>query len=100
MKTVLISVGLVVSILATPATAEEPGRYQAFPLSKSPADGADKVMIIDTGTGDLWLVADSPAFGGYAAKTSMTYMGKVTPGHAPGETTTFTRSEAPAKKPN
>ncbi len=96
MKTVFACVGLMMSILAASAAAEEAGRYQGFPVSRS-ADGADKIMIIDTSTGDLWLISDSPAFAGYAAKTSMTYMGKVTPGHAPGETTTFSRSEAPAK---
>lgn len=89
-----IPIALLSSLLATPAIAGDPviGRYQGFILPKGSNEiNGDRMMVLDTATGDLWQWWDSPALNQSAAKAGITYMGRVTPGTAPGETRTFQR---------
>jgi hypothetical protein len=63
------------------------GRFQGFVLPKGSNDlGGDRMMVLDTATGDLWQWWDSPALNQSPAKSGITYMGRVAPGIAPGET--------------
>jgi hypothetical protein len=67
---------------------------------KSGNELGDRIMILDTRSGDLWQWWDAPALGNFPAKTGITYMGKVTPGTAPGETRSFQRFDITPKKSN
>jgi len=78
------------ALAATPAIAQNAGRYQAVALPKAPNETGDRIMILDTVTGDLWQRAEAPTIGNSAGGDSMTYMGRPDPGK-PGETKTFKR---------
>lgn len=91
---------LLAAILTHPANAENIGRYQALALPKAANELGDRIMILDTSTGDLWQWWDAPGLGQFPTKTGITYMGKVAPGSAPGETHSFQRFDAPLKKPD
>jgi hypothetical protein len=75
--------------MVSPTVAAETGRYQAVPLSKSANEFGDRIMILDTATGELWQWWDAPALGNHPGRTGITYMGKVEPSVAPGETVSF-----------
>ena len=70
------------------------GRYQAIALPRDPGNAGDKMMIVDTFTGDVWQWFDSPALSQYIGRSGVTYMGKLKPGIKPGETVTFKRYDA------
>jgi hypothetical protein len=54
------------------------GRYQAVAMPRSPGEGFDSVLIVDTRDGHLWQWIGSPSSGPQALR----YMGQVTPrGH-------------------
>ena len=72
-------------------TAKNNGRYQALALPHDPGTAGDKMMIVDTLTGDVWQWFDSPALSQYIGRSGVTYMGKLKPGKKPGETITFKR---------
>jgi hypothetical protein len=76
------------TLAATPAIAQNTGRYQGVALPKAPNETGDHMMILDTVTGDLWQWSEAPAIGNSAGGESMTYMGRPDPGQ-PGETKTF-----------
>lgn len=89
-----IPIALLSIILVTPVIAGDSviGRYKGFILPKGSSEiGGDRMMVLDTTTGDLWQWWDSPALNQSPAKAGITYMGRVTPGTAPGETKTFQR---------
>ncbi len=74
------------------------GRFHVITLPRSPADAmGDKLMILDSATGDLWQWWDQPATAAAPAKTGITYMGRVTPGTAPGDTVIVPKSGTPKK---
>ncbi|MGA2088088.1 MAG: hypothetical protein ABSG66_04130 [Stellaceae bacterium] len=77
------------------SVAADVGRYQAVPLSKVQGEFGDRIMILDTITGDLWQWWDAPAMGNDPGRSGITYMGHVKPSATPGETTTFRRFDAP-----
>jgi hypothetical protein len=77
------------------ALANDIGRYQAIPLPKSESEVGERIMILDTSTGDLWQWWDAPALANVPARSGVTYMGKVAPGSAPGETRSFQRFDKP-----
>jgi hypothetical protein len=90
-KAILIAISLF-GLLTVPAFAADVGRYQAIPLAKSTSlGGEDAIMILDTQTGDFWEWFSAPGIGKNPPVTGITYMGKVTPGNSPGETTTIQR---------
>jgi hypothetical protein len=76
------------ALAATPAIAADTGRYQAVALPKAPNETGDRMMILDTVTGDLWQWSEAPTNGNSAGGDSMTYMGRPDLGQ-PGETKTF-----------
>jgi hypothetical protein len=81
---------------AGPAYAENPvGRYEMVALPKQPGSYDNRVMILDTADGHLWQWWEAPAVGSSAPSTGITYLGKVTPGNAAGETQPARRSAAP-----
>ena len=78
------------------AHAENPvGRYEMVTLPSQPGSYDRRVMILDTVDGHLWQWWEAPAVGGSAPTSGITYLGKVAPGSAPGETVPAHRSGAP-----
>jgi hypothetical protein len=96
---------IIVSILAlsalsliTPglAHAENPvGRYEMIALPNKPGSFDNRVMILDTADGHLWQWWEAPAVGSSVPSSGITYLGKVAPGTAAGETMPAHRSSAP-----
>ena len=71
------------------------GRYEMLALPKQPGSYDNRVMILDTADGHLWQWWEAPAVGSSVPSSGITYLGKVTPGNAPGETMPAHRSGAP-----
>ena len=67
-----------------PSAAEENGRYQIAPLSSTQSSSGYNALIIDTREGYLWAYWDAPGPDGKFGEGS-TFLGKVAPGTAPGE---------------
>jgi hypothetical protein len=76
-----IPFALSAGLLASPVSADSPmGRFQGFVLPKGSNDlGGDRMMVLDTATGDLWQWWDSPALNQSPAKSGITYMGHGSP---------------------
>jgi len=91
MRIIFASFLILASIVSHDAIAADGGRYQAIVLPKNPGDTFSTMMILDTTTGDLWQWMEAPGMGKISEYLGMTYMGKVTPGSAPGETRPFQR---------
>jgi hypothetical protein len=85
------------SLTALPAAhAENPvGRYEMVTLPNKPGSFDNRVMILDTADGHLWQWWEAPAVGSLVASSGITYLGKVVPGTAAGETMPAHRSSAP-----
>jgi hypothetical protein len=78
------------------AHAENPvGRYEMVALPNRPGSFDNRVMILDTADGHLWQWWEAPAMGSMAPGSGITYLGKVTPGNANGETMPAHRNGAP-----
>ena len=78
------------------AHAENPvGRYEMVALPNKPGSYDNRVMILDTADGHLWQWWEAPAVGSSVPSSGVTYLGKVTPGTAAGETMPARRSAAP-----
>jgi hypothetical protein len=97
-----LALSVSVCLLATPATssAADVGRYQAIPLPKVQNQLGDMIMILDTSTGDLWEWWVGPAIGDSKASEGVVYIGKMTPGSAPGEIRPIERFYTNPKKSN
>jgi hypothetical protein len=93
----IIVFGFMVFSANIPARAEDVGRYQAVSVPKAANEFVDRVMILDTKTGDFWLWWESPAVQGSPGGLGITYMGKVTPGSVEGYTHPIQRSNDTAK---
>ena len=61
----LITLALLVAVPLRLANAEDVGRYQMVPLPKAPNEFGDRVMILDTTTGDLWQWWEATSTGQY-----------------------------------
>jgi hypothetical protein len=96
---------IIVSILALPALSliapraahtENPvGRYEMVALPNKPGSFDNRVMILDTADGHLWQWWEAPAVGSSVPSSGITYLGKVAPGAAAGETMPAHRSSMP-----
>jgi len=92
----LIALVLSAAGAAQAQTAQNPvGRYEMVALPKQPGSYENRVMILDTADGHLWQWWEAPAVGSTAPSSGITYLGKVTPGNAPGETLPARRGGAP-----
>ena len=79
-----------------PAQAQNPvGRYEMVTLPSKPGSYDNRVMILDTADGHLWQWWEAPAVGSTASSSGITYLGKIAPGAAPGETQPVRHSGAP-----
>jgi hypothetical protein len=89
MRIALALVALALSAAGgTQAQTQNPvGRYEMVALPKQPGSYDNRVMILDTADGHLWQWWEAPAVGSAISSSGITYLGKVTPGNAPGETT-------------
>jgi hypothetical protein len=77
----------------TPARAEnDVGRFQMATLPNKAGSFDSRVMILDTTNGDLWQWWEAPAVGSSVPSSGITYLGRVTPGAAPGTTAPARRS--------
>jgi hypothetical protein len=93
--TVLSSLTILSICFHSPHAAEAQnaiGRYQMVTLPTKPGSFDSRVMILDTTDGDLWQWWESPAVGSSVPNTGITYLGKVAPGNAAGQTTPTRRS--------
>lgn len=84
--------------LITPhaARAQNPvGRYEMVTLPTKPGSYDSRVMILDTADGHLWQWWEAPAVGSSAPSSGITYLGKVAPGAAVGETAPAHRTGTP-----
>ena len=96
--TAFAALSLLMSLAAIPQVAQaqsEVGRYQMTALPIKPGSFDNRVMILDTSNGDLWQWWEAPAVGSSVPTSGITYLGRVTPGSAPGETTPAHRSTPP-----
>jgi hypothetical protein len=93
----LVMLALLIAVPLRLANADDVGRYQMVPIPKAPNEPGDRVMILDTTTGDLWQWWEAPRTGQYGGGDGLTYMGRVAPGSRPGETRTFRRFSLPTK---
>lgn len=60
-------------------------RYQAIPVGPGYEFGAEKVMILDTESGHIWLWLESPANNRDAGGRYLIYQGQARPGREVGE---------------
>lgn len=60
-------------------------RYQAIPVGQGYEFGAEKVMILDTESGHLWLWVESPATREESGGRYLIYQGQARPGREVGE---------------
>ena len=92
----LIALALPVAGSANAQTTENPvGRYEMVALPDKPGSYETRVMILDTADGHLWQWWEAPAVGSSVPSSGITYLGKVAPGNAPGETQPARHSGAP-----
>ncbi|MGE0386770.1 MAG: hypothetical protein AB7Q97_18750 [Gammaproteobacteria bacterium] len=60
-------------------------QYQIAPLVDPSGMGADKALILDSGSGHLWLWVERPADGVNGGARYLIYQGQLRPGKAMGE---------------
>lgn len=72
------------ALLSSSITLAEP-RYQAIPVGQGYEFGAEKVMILDTESGHLWLWVESPATREESGGRYLIYQGQARPGREVGE---------------
>ena len=82
----LIALALPSAGAAKAQTQNPVGRYEIAPLPNKPGSYDNRVIILDTADGHLWQWWEAPAVGSSVPSSGITYLGKVTPGNAPGET--------------
>jgi hypothetical protein len=77
----------VFSVFASVAMADDVvGRYQAIPIPQaSNAISSGGVLLLDTRDGHVWEWWHAATVGNVAGGAGITYMGKLTPGKAPGD---------------
>lgn len=71
--------------LTLPVMTRAEGRYQVIPLSDGGGLGPEKVVIIDTVAGHMWVWAESPANPVDPGGRYLIYQGKLRPGNTMGE---------------
>ncbi len=71
--------------LATPAAADEVGRYQAIPMPRADNGQYTQALILDTKDGHLWLWNAHPGLGGQTQIETLIYEGQVKPGKNMGD---------------
>jgi hypothetical protein len=92
MRSGFVAIAALVSILVAVQARADPaaiGRYQAIALPRGADDLPNKIMILDTVTGDLWQWWERPSSPVDFGPAGITYMGRVAPGSAAGATRTF-----------
>ena len=83
------------ALLSSRFALAEP-RYQAIPVGQGYEFGAEKVMILDTESGHLWLWVESPATREESGGRYLIYQGQARPGREVGEI--IGSQEWPARK--
>ena len=91
----LVALAFLASGVAQAQTQNPVGRYEMLALPKQPGSYDNRVMILDTADGHLWQWWEAPAVGSSVPSSGFTYLGKVTPGNAPGETQPARHGETP-----
>jgi hypothetical protein len=83
-------------IIPHAARAQNPvGRYEMVTLTTKLGSYDSRVMILDAADGHLWQWWEAPAIGSSVPSSGITYLGKVSPGTAVGETAPAHRTGAP-----
>ena len=94
-----LSVFILLVSLIVPVITKAEGRYQIIPLSSSGGIGPEKVVIIDTVAGHMWVWTESPANPVDPGGRYLIYQGKLRPGNTMGEIIDKQEwSSAPVKK--
>lgn len=75
----------VVPMMLDPSLASAEQRYQAIPVGPGYEFGAEKVMILDTESGHIWLWLESPATSKDSGGRYLIYQGQARPGREVGE---------------
>jgi hypothetical protein len=82
----LARVFILLVILIAPLLTRAEGRYQVIPLLDSSGGfGPEKVVIIDTVAGHMWIWTESPANPVDPGGRYLIYQGKLRPGNTMGE---------------
>lgn len=81
----LLSVFMLSVLLTLPVMTYAEGRYQVIPLSNSGGLGPEKVVILDTVAGHMWVWVESPANPVDPGGRYLIYQGKLRPGNSMGE---------------
>lgn len=75
----VLTVGLILSVVTDAPAVEPSGRYQAIPL------GETHTLIIDTQTGNVWKWFDGIGNNNSQGGSGIRYEGAAVPGDRPGE---------------
>ena len=95
----LLSVFMLLMSLTSPVMTKAEGRYQVIPLPNSTGIGPEKVVILDTVAGHMWVWVESPANPVDPGGRYLIYQGKLRPGNTMGEIIDKQEwSSTPAKK--
>lgn len=86
-----------VALFVSVASFATDGRYQAVPIDPGQGFGADKVLLLDTVSGHLWIWIESPAVDDDPGGRFLIYQGQLAPGKKMGEI--IDKQEWPAKPP-
>lgn len=84
---------MLVNVAATAAD----GRYQAVPIDPGQGFGSDKVLLLDTVSGHLWIWIESPAVEDDPGGRFLIYQGQLAPGKKMGDI--IEKQEWPAPPP-
>lgn len=76
---------LFLGYLLHPLAAMADGRYQAITLSDGGGIGPEKVMILDTEAGHMWVWTENPATPAAPGGRLLIYQGRLRPGNDMGE---------------
>ena len=80
-------------LLGAVAAQAADGRYQAVPIDPGQGFGADKVLILDTVSGNLWIWIESPAVEDDPGGRFIIYQGQLAPGQLFDIDSTFLASD-------